>query len=114
MKHRSLKGFTLIELLIVIAIIAFLIALLLPALSRSRSYSTRIVCSSNLRQYGVAGIMYLEDNKKTFPEFQNDEKQEAELQIKNVTQIAEFHINNNSKLDDLYSQIDNIINQLSK
>jgi len=55
-----------------------------------------------------------DDNKKTFPEFQNDEKQEAELQIKNVTQIAEFHINNNSKLDDLYSQIDNIINQLSK
>jgi prepilin-type N-terminal cleavage/methylation domain-containing protein/prepilin-type processing-associated H-X9-DG protein len=61
------RGFTIWELLTVIAIIALLIGLLLPALSRSRSYSTHIVCMSNLRQYGMAGLLFLEDNNNLFP-----------------------------------------------
>ncbi|MCX6743762.1 MAG: AAA family ATPase, partial [Candidatus Parcubacteria bacterium] len=54
-----------------------------------------------------------DDNKKTLSEFQNDELQEAELQIKDVSQIAEFHIDNNGTITDLQSQIENILQKLS-
>ncbi|MGA2092535.1 MAG: H-X9-DG-CTERM domain-containing protein [Sedimentisphaerales bacterium] len=62
------QGFTFWELLTVIAIIALLIAILLPALSRSRQSGTRAVCIHNLAQYSVAGLTYLEDNGKNFPD----------------------------------------------
>ncbi len=51
-------GFTLIELLVVISIMALLIALLLPALARSRRSARAAECLSNLRQHGVAFNLY--------------------------------------------------------
>ena len=60
-------GFTLVELLVVIAIIAIL-ALLLPALSRAKEKSLRTLCSSNLRQWGVALTAYDGDNNNYFPD----------------------------------------------
>jgi prepilin-type N-terminal cleavage/methylation domain-containing protein/prepilin-type processing-associated H-X9-DG protein len=59
---RANCGFTLIELLVVIAIIAILAALLLPALSKARRASKTSVCLSNLRQIGLAFVLYNTDN----------------------------------------------------
>ena len=60
-------GFTLIELLVVIAIIAILAAMLLPALGAAKARAQRIQCVSNLKQQGIACMMYLDDNKDRFP-----------------------------------------------
>jgi prepilin-type processing-associated H-X9-DG protein/prepilin-type N-terminal cleavage/methylation domain-containing protein len=56
--RRSRFAFTLVELLVVIAIIAVLLAILLPALNKARRQAQRVVCQSNLRQQGMALIMY--------------------------------------------------------
>ena len=61
------RGFTLIELLIVIGIIATLISILLPAMSRARQISQRTVCSSNLRQFGISFLNYSEDYNSWYP-----------------------------------------------
>ena len=54
-------GFTLIEILVVIAIIALLLAILIPALSRVREQTKRVVCSSQLRQQTLAMVCYTEN-----------------------------------------------------
>ena len=64
---RRRRGFTLIELLVVITIIAILAGILLPSLKRARESAKRAVCLNNMKQIGMALVMYINDIQKMPP-----------------------------------------------
>jgi len=65
---RHSRGFTWIELLVVIAIISILASILFPVFARARENARRSSCASNLKQIGIAVMMYTQDyDEKLFP-----------------------------------------------
>ena len=67
MKFQSRRAFTLIELLVVIGIIAILAAMLLPVLTKSKGKAQRIADVSNIRQTGVAMLLFAHDHEGKYP-----------------------------------------------
>lgn len=78
MKNRN-NGFTLIELLVVVAIIAMLVAILLPALGQSREMARRASCGMNLRQCGMAMFMYTDAHDGWCPPYPTGASQPTAL-----------------------------------
>jgi prepilin-type N-terminal cleavage/methylation domain-containing protein len=67
MKHAKRPGFTLIELLVVVAIIALLIAILIPSLGRAKELSNRSACGASITGIIKALNLYAAENADSFP-----------------------------------------------
>ena len=61
-QERFTTGFTLIELLVVISIIALLVSVLMPALSKAKKSARAAICLAHLHQWGLAWKQYTQDN----------------------------------------------------
>ncbi|MBL4810125.1 MAG: DUF1559 domain-containing protein [Phycisphaerales bacterium] len=61
------SGFTLIDVLVSIAVIAILIGIMLPSISKVRESARKVICSSDMRQIGLGMNLYAEDNKSILP-----------------------------------------------
>ena len=72
MQHKLSNGFTLIELLVVLAIIALLMGILAPVLSRWRTEARGAVCASNLRQLATGFHLYANDHRGYLPTEENE------------------------------------------
>jgi prepilin-type N-terminal cleavage/methylation domain-containing protein len=87
---KKRKAFTLIELLVVVAIIALLISILLPSLSRAREITKRAVCTSNAKGIGTGMKVYSNDNRDSFPITVFEEPDNQNPDITNVSFVGKM------------------------
>ena len=71
-RNQTSRAFTLVELLVVIGIIALLISILLPVLSKAQQQARKTSCLSNIRQMGMAFNMYTHDHRGKSFYYRND------------------------------------------
>lgn len=62
-RRAAARGFTLVELLVVVAVIALLVAIILPALSETRRIAKQTICNGNLASFGTSTGSYAADNR---------------------------------------------------
>ncbi len=98
------KSFTLIELLVVVAIIAVLVAVLLPAMAGAREQARTIVCQSNLRQLGTLTVMYAEDNKGALPNVlpEDQNKWYRRLFVNSLSKVEYAYVDFNNRKGIIY------------
>jgi prepilin-type N-terminal cleavage/methylation domain-containing protein/prepilin-type processing-associated H-X9-DG protein len=92
---RYAKGFTLIELLVVIAIIGILSGMLLPAITQAKGTAQRTKCLNNLKQIGIASLIYAEDHNGLI-------QLDAPLQSGKITWASLIATNQNLKPFDIF------------
>jgi len=86
---RRSKGFTLVELLVVVAIIAILAMLLVPAVQRAIELANQASCRANLSGYGKSIAMYKAENRSRFPLMKNYGNPEAVIMVSHYAKDLE-------------------------
>jgi prepilin-type N-terminal cleavage/methylation domain-containing protein/prepilin-type processing-associated H-X9-DG protein len=92
--HGRYRAFTLIELLVVIAIISILAAILFPVFAQAREKARQIACLSNMRQWGMGFMQYVQDFDEMFPSQQYGGDKAGQTSFSWVTVLQPYAENN--------------------
>jgi prepilin-type N-terminal cleavage/methylation domain-containing protein len=101
LNYKKAQGFTLIELLVVIAIIAILASILMPVLARAEARAQQAACLNNMKQWGLANALYVDDNNQTYPFPRLQTTSVPEQDNPTWTEIQEFY-ENQGQGDDIW------------